>query len=280
MVIILVVVELDSSVMKCLNPQKIYNKSLGRSIWTACGRCSHCNENRREQWLFRLDNELKYCSFGVHCTFQYSNDYLGDNILDRKHIQNLFKLLRKKGLIFKYYGIGEYGTQDHRKHFHVAFFVQSPMNKFDFKSLVDSCWKFGFVYYTRLCHTNLAYVLHYHVRPKIVDDKPTFQFFSKGLGSVFLEDELWKNYFVSSRSIMVRNFQNKPIPFPRYYRKKLGLEGLEMFNNVKTIYDVISEYFHKPIEDIPRTQIQKYLITLFEHDQKKINKYNSQKKGV
>lgn len=266
--------------MKCLNPQKIYNKSLGRSIWTACGRCSNCNENRREQWLFRLDQELKFSSLGVHCTFQYAPAYLGNNVHDRSHIQSLFKLLRKKGLVFKYYGIAEYGTIDHRKHFHVAFFVKSPISKYDFKLLVDSCWKFGFVYYTRLCHDNMAYILHYHVRPKIVDNKPTFQFFSKGLGSVLIEDESWKNYFVSSRSIMVRNAKNKPIPFPRYYRKKLGIEGLELFNNVKTIYDVISDYYDKPIEEIPQYLIQRYLTFLFERDQKKINKYNFQKKGV
>lgn len=266
--------------MKCLNPQKIYNKALGRSIWTACGRCSNCNENRREQWLYRLDNELKFCSFGVHCTFQYAPAYIGDNVHDRKHIQNLFKLLRKKGLVFRYYGIAEYGTDDHRKHFHVAFFVHNQMDKYSFKQLVDSCWKFGFVYYTRLCHENMAYVLHYHVRPKVVDDKPTFQFFSKGLGSLILEDARWKNYFVSSRTIMVRNYKGKAIPFPRYYRKKLGIEGFENFENVKTIYDVISDYYGKPIEEIPRVEIQKYLLYLFERDQKKINKYNFQKKGV
>lgn len=266
--------------MKCLNPIRVYNKALGRPVWTSCGRCSNCNENRREQWLFRLDIEMKFCDFAVHCTFQYDNFHLGDNVLDKRDIQLLFKRLRNHGLIFRYYGIGEYGTRDRRKHFHVAFFIFSRISKKEFKSLVDSCWHNGFVYYTRLSHNNAAYVLHYHVRPKLVDGKPTCQFFSKGLGSVILEDPSWIKYFESSRSLSIINTKGKRIPFPRYYRKKLGIEGMELFDDVKTILDVIADYYNITKFELSKQQISSYLAILHEHDKKKLYKYNLQMKGV
>ena len=173
--------------MKCLAPHHIVNKYTGQSMWVACGQCSHCLENRRSEWLLRLSYEIKVSYLSSHVTLQFDDDHLGDNVLSKRDLQLFFKRLRKAGLEFSYYAIGEYGTNDKRKHHHVAFFVKSPISFEHFKMLVDSAWPNGYVFYTRLTRRRCAYVLHYHVRPKEVDGKPTFALFSKGLGQFFRE---------------------------------------------------------------------------------------------
>lgn len=256
------------------------NKYTRKSMWVACNKCSHCLENARERWLFRLAAELKSSYLGIHCTLQYSNDYLGDNILDKSDIQKFLKRLRHH-FSFSYYAIGEYGTLDHRKHWHICFFVDTPISFLDFNKYVTDNWFYGYVYFTRLKRRRLAYVLHYHVRPKIVDDKPTMQLFSKGLGSYYLDDEAFRNYCIKNNTICVRDDLGKVIPLPRYYRKKFGYELSEdAFDNVKTTLDNIEKMSGKKLSELTSNQINKYRAYLFLRDQeKRMRKYNLQEKS-
>lgn len=249
-------------------------------MWVACNKCSHCLENTRERWLFRLAQELKSAYLGIHCTLQFSNDFLGENILDKRELQNFFKRLRHH-FSFSYYAIGEYGTLDHRKHYHVCFFVDSPISFEEFHKYVDNCWSYGYVYYTRLKRRRLAYVLHYHVRPKQVDDKPTFQLFSKGLGQFFLDDPEYRDFCVRNNTIAIRDDLGKVIPLPRYYRKKFGYElNDDAFENVKTTLDNIEKMAGKPLSELTQNEINKWKAYLFCRDaDKRMRKYNLQIKS-
>lgn len=255
------------------------NKYTGVALWTACGKCSHCLENARERWLLRLAYHLKSCWLGVHCTLQFSDDFLGDNVLDKSELQRFFKRLRHH-FSFSYYAIGEYGTQDHRKHYHVAFFVNDKISFKQFNDYVTSSWPYGYVYFTRLKRRRLAYILHYHIRPKIVDEKPTFQLFSKGLGSSFFDDDDFRQFCIKNNTICIRDDLGKIQPLPRYYRKKFGYE-LEMskFDSVKTQLDNIEKMAGKSISELTTQQLNKYKATLFIRDyENRMRKYNLQEK--
>lgn len=265
--------------MKCLAPVHLKNKYTGQALWTSCGKCSHCLENNRERWLLRLAYHLKSSYLGVHCTLQFSDEYIGDNVLDKKELQNLFKRLRHH-FSFSYYAIGEYGTLDHRKHYHVAFFVSSQITFQEFHNYVTENWPYGYVYFTRLKRRRLAYVLHYHVRPKKVDDKPTFQLFSKGLGSSFFDDPEFRDFCIRNNTICIRDDLGKIQPLPRYYRKKFGYEiPMSNFSTVKTQLDNISKMSGKPIYEMTTQEVNKYKAYLFMRDyENRMKKYNLQEK--
>lgn len=263
--------------MKCLAPIKVYNKYTGRCLWVSCNRCSHCLENTRDDWLFRLDYELKFSYLGVHCTLQFSDDYIGDNVLNKRDLQLFFKRLRHD-IDFRYYAIGEYGTLDRRKHYHVAFFVKSIIHFVDFRDFVIKNWPYGYVFFTRLKHRRIAYVLHYHVRPKVVDEKPTFQLFSKGLGEYFCDDNELRDFCLRNNTVFVVNNKGNKQRLPRYYRKKFGYEFTqENFDSVQTTIQNIEKMAGLPLEEISTPLLNKYKSTLFLKDlEKRMKKYNCQ----
>lgn len=267
--------------MKCLAPVHLMNKYTGRALWVACNKCSHCLENRRNEWLLRLSFELRTTYLGVHCTFQFADEYLGDNVLDKRDLQLLFKRLRKAGLEFSYYGIGEYGTQDRRKHYHVAFFVKNPISFVNFQELILKNWPYGYVYFTHLKRRRLAYILHYHVRPKEVDGKPTFAVFSKGLGGFMLNDTDIRDYCIRNNTICIVNEKGEKQPLPRYYRKKFGYELSEtQSKEVKTTLKNIELMAGRPITELSTQQLNKYKATLFYRDfLTRMYKYNNQIKS-
>lgn len=266
--------------MKCLAPRHIVNKYTGKSMWVACNTCSHCLENRREQWLFRLLAELKLSYFGCHLTLQFDDEHLGDNILDKRDLQLFFKRLRHH-FDFTYYAIGEYGTEDHRKHHHVAMFVKSPVSFDFFHDCVLAAWPNGYVFFTSLKRRRLAYVLHYHIRPKEVDGKPTFAVCSNGLGSFCLDDEELRRFCISNNTMMIVDDTGKKIPLPRYYRKKFDYILADVqTKKVKTQLDVISSSLGVPIEELTQKQISSWFAHNWLSDQqKRMLKYNSQIKN-
>ena len=58
-------------VLSCLNPQVVYNRSLGRSVVVRCGKCEACLNARAANWVQRLDQEMFYSAYTFFVTFQY-----------------------------------------------------------------------------------------------------------------------------------------------------------------------------------------------------------------
>lgn len=257
----------------CLRPVKVYNKYLGKTIWTSCRKCSHCLENNRQQWKFRLLCEQLTSSLSVHLTLQYSDDYISTNVLDVRDLQKFFKRLRAAGFLFSYYAIGEYGTRDKRKHFHVAFFLKSQQRFDELKDEIIKQWYYGYIYFTRLTVARMGYVLHYHVRPKIVDGKPTIAVQSKGLGADWFAKPDIQRFILCSNSIQVQGSDGMFYTFPRYYRRKFGLEisyDVGLPSAIRTLQKI-----HKcKLSELSPQDVMSYYITLMQKDDVKLQKYN------
>lgn len=150
--------------MKCIKPVTLKSK-----ITVPCGYCINCRVNRTQMWKLRLCYELANWDDACFVTLTFSDEYVGDNNLDKRDLQTYFKRLRKSlaevygthdklypdgapvidkrdGLPvqepnrpIKYYAVGEYGSTTHRRHYHAIIFGLSPYDDKD-RELIANAW--------------------------------------------------------------------------------------------------------------------------------------------
>lgn len=155
--------------MSCLRPITINNPALikthvydKRLLEVPCGHCQNCKDVRRMSWFVRLYYEWQYCidkgGFALIETLTYNNAHLPwllsgscepvkcfsvDDVQKylkriRKQLSSVFKHCK---IEFKYFLSMEFGSRLHRPHYHIIFFVSTPVvNKWYFKYLVESKW--------------------------------------------------------------------------------------------------------------------------------------------
>lgn len=123
------------------NPKIMYN----------CGKCSLCRERKRKQWASRMEMESLYNKSCYFVTLTYDDDNLplvpGTDFptLNKLHYKNFLKLIRKKlPCSVRFFGVGEYGSESGRPHYHFICWLPEYMNKQKFRDIVTSCWRFGF----------------------------------------------------------------------------------------------------------------------------------------
>lgn len=282
--------------MKCVNPRRIPNpKAKGVEdayLLVSCGKCYACLANRRRSWLFRLQNESLNSKMTLFCTFTYDEDNC-DGWLHKEHLQEFFKRLRNYES-FRYYAIGEYGTNTHRPHYHCVLFLKSVNAGSildDFVLLIDGLWKKGFTAVSRASYRRLNYVLHYHTRPKEINGRSTFQLFSKGLGIDFI-DKSYLRYLKSTNSSIVHDYNGNAYVVPRYYRKKLkemlintpdGLFQLpdkefSIINDARNDDEDFYKIYGRHLYEVSSSIVASYLHDCVAKDTNKLIKYNNQDK--
>lgn len=274
--------------MRCVNPPILPNPAAKNDnqsfIRGSCGKCYACLANRRRSWLFRLQNENLSSLLTLFCTLTYDDDNIPfDGCFSKHDLQCFFKRLRHHDLL-TYYAIGEYGTTTHRPHFHAVIFFKSlntNSTPLDYYLLLSDAWKLGFAAVARITYRRLNYVLHYHTRPKVVDGRKTQQFFSKGMGIDFLNDDVIK-YLTQTKRCVIRDYNGNYYVVPRYYRKKLGELGYD--TDIDWSFD--NEFESKLIRDTfgvePFQMSVKQKSDFFKNriylDKQKLIKYNNQDK--
>lgn len=168
-----------------------------KQIAVPCGKCPACLKRRVSGWSFRLMTERNNSLSAHFITLTYDTHSVpitrnGFMSLDKKHVQDFFKRLRKaspRSVAIKYYAVGEYGGRSYRPHYHIILFNA----KID---LIQQAWskdgKFiGSVHYGNdegVTEKSCGYTLKYVTKPKRIplhanDDRvPEFSLMSKGLG--------------------------------------------------------------------------------------------------
>lgn len=153
------------------NPAKVKNRVYDKStLEVPCGHCIGCKNDKRLGFFIRLYYEMKYCidndGFALYETLTYNNEHLpvilkASGLNDGKgipcfsisRVQKYLKRIRKKlkdlgyNIQFKYFLSMEYGCRLHRPHYHILFFVPTPLiSRFRFKKIVEELWiENGFV---------------------------------------------------------------------------------------------------------------------------------------
>lgn len=279
--------------MRCLkplrmpNPQYMISSDL-KYIDCSCGKCYPCLVNRRKSWLFRLMYEKLSWNFCYFVTLTYDVSCC-DGVLHRDHLQKFLKRLRHK-VSFKYYAIGEYGTNTFRPHYHLILFTDAILSD-------DALpWFKGFTSCYPASAAAVNYVLHYHVRPKEpLPGLKTFFVCSKGLGVSFLQDDegvldpSFVNQLCSTSSRIVADFTGRTFILPRYYTKKMEEAGysLKKPDSPKQYNPTWYDFFKSTFPDIqldedgyPSDEDSQYLLSLLFDKQCesliKLSRYNKQ----
>lgn len=211
--------------MQCFSP--ILLKETRQLV--PCGRCAACKGNRRQEWAFRLEQQLKTSDSAVFVTLTYSDEnltygYEGLPILVKSDIQLFFKRFRKKMGKQKivYYLVGEYGDNTKRPHYHALLFGAGyKSDKLHIKLL--ETWQQGHVHLGDVTPKSIRYTLKYMLKNQIFDDKELngFSLMSKGIGKDYIKKA--KKYHrgdVYERAIITKEGGYKQ-RMPRYYREKI-----------------------------------------------------------
>ena len=148
-----------------------------------CGKCDACIKRRRDQWAFRLYQEALNADSMCFMTMTYGENYdtgtgeylYGENpdwliyedqpydILNREHVKKFHRALRQRLNLkrFRYYTIGEYGSQGGRPHYHSIMF-NLPHKIIENAELVaKDYWKRGQVDIGTVTLASIKYVSGY-----------------------------------------------------------------------------------------------------------------------
>ena len=135
--------------MKCPRPVE-----LGTGTVT-CGQCMPCRINRQRMWAGRVLLE----SFGhpgsTFLTLTYKD---APRSLQPRDLANFWKRLRHR-LSFRYFGVGEYGDEKGRPHYHAVLFGHPA--SLVLEEIVKQTWNQGFIQLDELTPGRAMYVAHY-----------------------------------------------------------------------------------------------------------------------
>lgn len=238
-----------------------------------CGQCIACRVNRNRDWATRIYAESRLHSDNIFLTLTYDDEHLPkDNSVHIEDLQKFMKRLRRylEPDVVRFFGVGEYGGQFMRPHYHIALFNVSGFDTrvfsehmYDNKSkgyyVKCKAWNKGFVHFGFITYQSAQYISGYVLKKvtgkgskehyKELGIEPEFALMSRrpGLGLGFMDsfrDELLHHEF-----IVVDGLKK---PLPRYFQDKLDIKntiGHEMKSD-KRFFDGLEEFIHSNPEDI------------------------------
>lgn len=183
---------------------------------------------KRQQWAFRLQQELKVSSSSHFVTLTYDEENLtkskdGIPIVSKRDIQLFIKRLRKALPSYKlrYFLVSEYGPTTFRPHYHCIFF-NLPLDS-DLYEILTSTWKNGHIDIGSVTGASISYVCKYCVSATKLPSQlaSTFMLCSKrpAIGSNYLTNAIKKWHHQNLADYA--NNQGFKIPLHRYYRDKI-----------------------------------------------------------
>lgn len=94
-----------------------------KEIELPCGQCILCKLEHARQWAVRITHEAQLHNNNSFLTLTYSDEKLPPNGgLDYTELQRFWKRLRHHYGPYRYYGVGEYGDETQRPHYHACIF--------------------------------------------------------------------------------------------------------------------------------------------------------------
>lgn len=232
--------------MQCPSPisiQRPKGSGVTDRISVPCGVCVFCLSNKRNDWTFRINQELKYAKSGHFVTLTYSDEKLTygeytSPTLVKDDLQRFFKRLRKyqekvirESDLFnklpklalkwkiRYYAIGEYGTIFGRPHYHILLFNALPLTI----TYLDNIWGNGIVHVGKVESGSIHYTTGYFLTKQIYAPGvlPPFTLMSTkpGIGAKYVD--ITKSYHQKIQEFSVRSDQGFNQKMPRYYKNKI-----------------------------------------------------------
>lgn len=246
--------------MQCLFPIRIHHEGhrANEKIQVPCGKCVSCLSNRRSEWSYRLEQELKRSTsaFFITLTYEEGKTPLSPNKkpqLSKYDLQTFLKRVRKTypHNSIRYFLVGEYGTTTKRPHYHGIFF-NLPANCEEF---IFDKWGKGFVYFGDVNSKSINYVTKYILSKSDFPEgctKPFSLMSTKpGIGSNYLD--LSTKYHKDTQHFFVTSLGNQKKRMPRYYINKI-FDKDEREQNSKSVFDRIDQDRIKSVDSISTLQ--------------------------
>lgn len=211
-----------------------------------CGKCNLCKKRRINDWLFRMEQEMKISSHPLFITLTYKTEHLtltNDDYgtLVKSDLQNFIKRLRhhsKNKLV--YFACGEYGKGiTKRPHYHVILLNFELSN---YSETIEKIWNKGRIDAQPIkSMSSVAYTLKYinkqnGTKTKTPDKLPEFALMSKGIGKNYLSPSIVEYHNRTPELCFVRRADGRKLSIPKYYKEKIYNE--EMRANVTTYNSV------------------------------------------
>jgi hypothetical protein len=192
-----------------------------------CGKCVNCLNARVSGWNFRLQQEEKISDSAHFATLTYNTDKVpitpnGFMTLKKADCQQFLKRLRKghKGLPIKYYYCGEYGSKNHRPHYHFIIFNTSP-------DAIIKAWQLGDSFFGTVTGASIGYTLKYMCKEKTIpkhqrdDREKEYSNMSKRLGAAYLTPSIISYHRQDFLNRVAVHDGQMLMPMPRYYKAKI-----------------------------------------------------------
>lgn len=222
--------------MYCTNPNYSYKHG-----FTECRHCHACKCNQRRELADRLKIERRYWKYAYFVTLTYSEDfYPKDGSVDKEYLRKYFKRLCKsvseKIVVM---GVGEYGDETQRAHYHCAIYSNTPIAKNIEEAWTVDTLPIGFVTVEQLSNRRCSYVAGYVLKKMLkMDDErldgrsPEFRILPRrpalGYGLIYelakrcSESESFRQQFTNRTFVPhVINMNGEWIRLPRYIRDHL-----------------------------------------------------------
>lgn len=253
-------------------PAKHLNK-LGKEVVSKlkttpfpCGRCLHCRIDRSIKWRNRIVLECLDHEYNSFVTLTYNDDFLPCNAeLYPDDVTRFFKRYRKNsGQKVRYFYCGEYGAQNMRPHYHIAFFNCSVAEK----RLIEKCWSFegvpmGHVHVGDLNKDSARYITSYimkganrsndYTNKKFLQGRhPEFQRMSRkpGIGSAVIKR-------IAEEAIgKTQKFNKIAIGKQKVYLDRYLKEEVRKVLGNDTNYDDFTEYVNSIYKDVNSGSIE------------------------
>lgn len=238
----------DINCMMCKNPytrlahgvsgmKKLTPEQRQAAMPFGCGRCLPCRINKARIWTHRILLEQMVSDGTCWCTFTYSDEFIPDKgSLKKDDYQKLIKRIRRRfeSRKIRYFGVGEYGNEKGRPHYHIIFFNI----RFEEGRKIQDCWNKGFVHVDELNEKTARYTAGY-VTEKIhkefekeyfKDKEPEFMSMSKhngGIGSGAIRiigEKMEKEVALKDKVIRELKHGKRLWPLGRYLTEKLAFE--------------------------------------------------------
>lgn len=217
--------------LTCIDPVFYKVDETGRpTIMYPCGKCIVCKEKKRRQWAIRMENEKTFSKSCYFVTLTYADEYLYriephlPASLNKSHYVNFLKRLRKS-LPYKirFFGVGEYGSDSSRPHYHFMFFLPEYVKRDTFRSYIYKAWTYGFNTVKDGLTQRMYYIAKYTVKgsdhPFCTESpfqtcscSPPIGFRSFQSNLRILDSDVTHNFIVSPssrKSSIPRSFENK-----------------------------------------------------------------------
>lgn len=216
--------------MECIKPRYLHKQDMV----VPCGNCAFCAATRRSDWALRLHYEGKKHLGSKFVTLTYANNMMtwehGHPQLVKSDLQNFFKRLRKLGFKFRYYAVGEYGSQTFRPHYHVILFGDIPEVAIRkawarCKRSTGSYYAIGHVHIGQVTSASVMYALGYIVNGKSwkMSNKRVAPFClmsrRPGLGANYLTKQMIAWHKSDRKNYAILDGERRHLP--RYYKEKI-----------------------------------------------------------